>query len=51
MRAAKFFVATVGSGLTAAQAILTPNTVAWNCVTVGLAVVTAAGVYYTTNAP
>lgn len=49
MRAAKFVVAVIGGGLTAGQAILTPDTTAYNLVTVALATVTAISVYLVPN--
>lgn len=49
MRAAKFVTAVIGGALTAAQSVLTPDTIAWNFCTVGLATLTAISVYLVRN--
>lgn len=51
MYAAKALVAIVGAGVTAALGIFPADTGVWQALTIAAAVLTAAGVYLTPNAP
>ncbi len=48
---AKFVVAVIGAGLTAALQFAAPTTVEFKWITIALAVVTAIAVYFVPNAP
>ena len=48
---AKFIVAILGAGITAALGVVAPDTDIWRVLTIAAAVVTAAGVYATPNKP
>jgi hypothetical protein len=48
---AKFIVAVVGAGITAALTFAAPGTPVFEWLTIGSAVLTAIGVYFVPNAP
>lgn len=48
---AKFIVAIVGAGITAALQFTLPTDPAFKWLTIGMAVVTSVGVYFVPNAP